>query len=103
ERDRWVAGRPGRARASRPGGPPRGVPPLRCISPGDRHRIALHIARATVTSPLLPAFAFIAAALGAAALTPLAAKLATRLGHVSPPRVDRWGSRPTPLFGGVAI
>lgn len=52
---------------------------------------------------LVPAVAFLLAALASGALTPLAARLATALGQVSPPRLDRWGSRPTPMFGGIAI
>lgn len=52
---------------------------------------------------LLPIVAFAAAALAALAVTPVAARLATAISLVSPPRVDRWGSRPTPLLGGVAI
>jgi UDP-GlcNAc:undecaprenyl-phosphate GlcNAc-1-phosphate transferase len=36
-------------------------------------------------------------------LTPAISRVASRLGLVSPPRADRWGSRPTPLLGGVAI
>jgi UDP-GlcNAc:undecaprenyl-phosphate GlcNAc-1-phosphate transferase len=56
-----------------------------------------------VTAQLVPAVAFLMAALGAGALTPFAARLATALGQVSPPRLDRWGSRPTPMFGGIAI
>src|SRR5437867_1557006 len=36
-------------------------------------------------------------------LTPAMSRVATKLGIVSPARVDRWGSRPTPLLGGVAI
>ena len=46
-------------------------------------------------------FAF--AALTVAILAPFAGRLATQVGMVSPPRADRWGSRPTPLLGGVAI
>ena len=56
-----------------------------------------------MTTHLLPAAAFLLAALGAGGLTPFAARLATTLGQVSPPRVDRWGSHPTPMFGGIAI
>lgn len=52
---------------------------------------------------LLPIAGFLAAALTALALTPAAARFATAVGLVSPPRIDRWGSRPTPLLGGVAI
>jgi UDP-GlcNAc:undecaprenyl-phosphate GlcNAc-1-phosphate transferase len=47
--------------------------------------------------------AFAAATTTAAALTPPIARVASRLDLVSPPRPDRWGSRPTPLLGGVAI
>ncbi len=36
-------------------------------------------------------------------LTPAMSRVATRFGLVSPARPDRWGSRPTPLLGGVAI
>jgi UDP-GlcNAc:undecaprenyl-phosphate GlcNAc-1-phosphate transferase len=56
-----------------------------------------------MTTHVVSAVAFVAALVAAVALTPLAARLATTLGQVSPPRVDRWGSRPTPLFGGLAI
>lgn len=56
-----------------------------------------------MTAQIVPAVAFLAAALAAAAVTPFAARLATATGQVSPPRLDRWGSRPTPMFGGIAI
>lgn len=56
-----------------------------------------------MTGQLVPAIAFVAAALAAVTLTPFAARLATAMGQVSPPRLDRWGSRPTPMFGGIAI
>lgn len=46
---------------------------------------------------------FAAALVLSAALTPLAAAIARRWGVVAPLRADRWGSRPTPLFGGVAL
>jgi UDP-GlcNAc:undecaprenyl-phosphate GlcNAc-1-phosphate transferase len=35
--------------------------------------------------------------------TPLAMRLARRLGAVARPRSDRWSQRPTPLLGGIAI
>jgi len=38
-----------------------------------------------------------------AALTPLCARLARRLGVVAQPRADRWHRQPTPLLGGVAL
>lgn len=56
-----------------------------------------------MTAQIVSAVAFLAAVLAAAAATPFAARLATAMGQVSPPRVDRWGSRPTPMFGGIAI
>jgi UDP-GlcNAc:undecaprenyl-phosphate GlcNAc-1-phosphate transferase len=56
-----------------------------------------------MTAQIVSAVAFLAAVIAAAALTPFAARLATTLGQVSPPRLDRWGSRPTPMFGGLAI
>src|SRR5687768_3476344 len=43
------------------------------------------------------------AAFAVASLTPVAARVATSIGLVTPPRPDRWGSRPTPLLGGVVI
>lgn len=36
-------------------------------------------------------------------LTPLAGKVARRLGAVSAPRPERWSRRPTPLLGGLAV
>ncbi len=48
-------------------------------------------------------FAFALAAFLAAALSPLAARLAQRLGVVAAPRADRWHRRPTPMLGGLAI
>jgi nucleoside-diphosphate-sugar epimerase/UDP-N-acetylmuramyl pentapeptide phosphotransferase/UDP-N-acetylglucosamine-1-phosphate transferase len=53
-----------------------------------------------VDSTLL-AFGF--ATLTAAVMTPGFASIARQLGLVAPPRVDRWGARPTPLLGGAAI
>lgn len=38
-----------------------------------------------------------------AVLTPLTAMVATAYGIVSPPRADRWSSRPIPLLGGGAL
>lgn len=52
---------------------------------------------------LAPVLSALAAIVIAAGLTPLAGRYATQLGLVSPPRPDRWGSRPTPLLGGFAI
>ncbi len=49
------------------------------------------------------AVALVAALLLTGALTPLVARLATRTGVLAAPRPDRWGARPTPLLGGVAI
>lgn len=46
---------------------------------------------------------FAGAAILSAATTPVAAAVARRAGVVAPLRADRWGSRPTPLFGGVAL
>ena len=56
-----------------------------------------------MTAQLVPVVALLAAAIAAVALTPLAARLAMAIGQVSPPRLDRWGSRPTPMLGGLAI
>lgn len=49
------------------------------------------------------ALAFVAAAALTGALTPLMGRFAARVGLVSPARPDRWGSRPTPLLGGIAL
>jgi UDP-GlcNAc:undecaprenyl-phosphate/decaprenyl-phosphate GlcNAc-1-phosphate transferase len=46
---------------------------------------------------------FVVAALVAATLTPLAARLARRLGAVDQPRERGLAERPTPLLGGLAI
>ena len=46
---------------------------------------------------------FVVAALVAATLTPLAARLARRLGAVDEPRERGLAERPTPLLGGLAI
>jgi len=57
-----------------------------------------------MTEPIvLPIVGFLAAALATLVITPVAARIAMAVGLVSPPRIDRWGSRPTPLLGGVAI
>jgi UDP-GlcNAc:undecaprenyl-phosphate GlcNAc-1-phosphate transferase len=53
------------------------------------------------TTGLVVAFAF--AALIAVTATPLAGAVARHIGLVAPARPDRWGSRPTPLLGGVAM
>src|SRR5437899_3364288 len=55
----------------------------------------------SITNLALAAFG--SSGLLALALTPLAARIARAIGLVSPPRVDRWGSRPTPLLGGLAM
>lgn len=47
--------------------------------------------------------AFIVAFLVAIVMTPVAASVARSWGVVSSQRPDRWGARPTPLLGGVAI
>jgi UDP-GlcNAc:undecaprenyl-phosphate/decaprenyl-phosphate GlcNAc-1-phosphate transferase len=47
--------------------------------------------------PLLVAFVF------SLTLTPLAMRLARRVGAVDRPKADRWSRRETPLLGGVAI
>ncbi len=39
----------------------------------------------------------------ACALTPVAMRLARRVGAVDRPKADRWSRRETPLFGGIAI
>jgi UDP-GlcNAc:undecaprenyl-phosphate GlcNAc-1-phosphate transferase len=49
------------------------------------------------------AASFLFALLAALLLTPVVARLAKVTGLVSPARPDRWGARPTPLLGGVAI
>lgn len=46
---------------------------------------------------------FVGALVACALATPLAATLARRSGVLAEPRPDRWGSRPTPLLGGLAI
>jgi UDP-GlcNAc:undecaprenyl-phosphate GlcNAc-1-phosphate transferase len=43
------------------------------------------------------------AALCAMLFTPVAKRLALRLGAVASPKVDRWHDRPIPLLGGVAV
>ena len=45
----------------------------------------------------------ILSALTSALLTPVAGSLAASAGMCSVPRPDRWGDRPTPLLGGLAI
>ncbi len=47
--------------------------------------------------------AFVMAVVLSVSLTPLIGLLARRGGVLSAPRPDRWGGRPTPLLGGVAI
>jgi UDP-GlcNAc:undecaprenyl-phosphate/decaprenyl-phosphate GlcNAc-1-phosphate transferase len=52
----------------------------------------------------LPLLGWYGAALAlSAALVPACRAIAFRTGHVAPPRRDRWHTRPTALFGGVAI
>jgi UDP-GlcNAc:undecaprenyl-phosphate/decaprenyl-phosphate GlcNAc-1-phosphate transferase len=52
----------------------------------------------------LPLAAWYVAALAlSAGLVPLCRKLAIQTGYVATPRTDRWHTRPTALFGGVAI
>jgi UDP-GlcNAc:undecaprenyl-phosphate GlcNAc-1-phosphate transferase len=46
---------------------------------------------------------FVAALALSLVLTPACRSVALRLGFVARPRADRWGRRPTALFGGVAI
>jgi UDP-GlcNAc:undecaprenyl-phosphate/decaprenyl-phosphate GlcNAc-1-phosphate transferase len=46
---------------------------------------------------------YVAALALSAALVPLCRKVAIRTGYVASPRTDRWHTRPTALFGGVAI
>ena len=46
---------------------------------------------------------YLAALVMSVALVPLCRAVALRKGYVALPRHDRWNSRPTPLFGGVAI
>jgi UDP-GlcNAc:undecaprenyl-phosphate/decaprenyl-phosphate GlcNAc-1-phosphate transferase len=48
-------------------------------------------------------YAFATAAVASALLTPLAARLATRVGAVDQPRDRGLSDRPTPLFGGLAM
>jgi UDP-GlcNAc:undecaprenyl-phosphate GlcNAc-1-phosphate transferase len=45
----------------------------------------------------------VTAAVVSLALSPIVARLATRLGLVSYPALDRWSRQPTPLLGGLAI
>jgi UDP-GlcNAc:undecaprenyl-phosphate/decaprenyl-phosphate GlcNAc-1-phosphate transferase len=52
---------------------------------------------------MLVVVSFLFAALAAAVLTPVAARLASAIGLVAPPRVDRWSARHTPMLGGLAI
>jgi UDP-GlcNAc:undecaprenyl-phosphate/decaprenyl-phosphate GlcNAc-1-phosphate transferase len=52
---------------------------------------------------IILATSFLFAALATAVMTPVMGRVAARLGLVSPPRADRWGSRATPLLGGVVI
>jgi UDP-GlcNAc:undecaprenyl-phosphate GlcNAc-1-phosphate transferase len=52
---------------------------------------------------VIVAASFVFAAAAVALLTPVMGRVATTLGLVSPPRADRWGSRPTPLLGGVVL
>ncbi len=47
--------------------------------------------------------ALVVSFLGGLLLVPIARIVSIRLGKVSPPRADRWHSKPTPLLGGVAI
>lgn len=56
---------------------------------------------ASLTFSVVASFLF--AAIAVALMTPVVGRLATTLGAVSPPRPDRWGSRPTPLLGGAAV
>lgn len=56
-----------------------------------------------MNSELAPFLSFVSAGLAAAILTPLAARIAKRIGAISAPRVDRWGTRQVPLLGGTAI
>lgn len=59
---------------------------------------------ATAASSLKPFWLVSAAAfLTTVLLVPLAGALARRAGVVARPRMDRWGRRPTPLWGGLAI
>src|SRR4051812_25092031 len=46
---------------------------------------------------------FLAALALSVVLTPACRSLAHRFGCVARPRADRWGRRPTALFGGLAI
>jgi UDP-GlcNAc:undecaprenyl-phosphate GlcNAc-1-phosphate transferase len=46
---------------------------------------------------------YLAALVVSAGLVPICRRIAIRLGYVARPRQDRWHSRPTALFGGVAI
>ncbi len=48
-------------------------------------------------------YAFLTAMVTAAALTPMAARIATRLGAVNQPRDRGLSDEPTPLLGGTAI
>ena len=58
-------------------------------------RLASHIAKpAPIEKPITPNLLL---------LTPACRRVAHRLGCVARPRADRWGERPTALFGGVAI
>lgn len=54
-------------------------------------------------APLDALFAFLVGLAVAAGATPLIGRLARAVRIVSAPRADRWGGRPTPLLGGLAI
>jgi UDP-GlcNAc:undecaprenyl-phosphate GlcNAc-1-phosphate transferase len=54
-------------------------------------------------SALSLALWYLAAFAVSAALVPLCRRIAISKGHVAQPRQDRWHSKPTALFGGVAI
>jgi UDP-GlcNAc:undecaprenyl-phosphate GlcNAc-1-phosphate transferase len=56
-----------------------------------------------VPSELDAVYAFAAAGIASGALTPLAARLARRVGAVDQPRARGLADRPTPLLGGLAI
>src|SRR5262249_48058737 len=58
---------------------------------------------ASVRRGMRPLVPLCAALLTALVLTPLAMRLAHRVGAVDRPKKDRWSSRVTPLLGGIAL
>jgi UDP-GlcNAc:undecaprenyl-phosphate GlcNAc-1-phosphate transferase len=57
----------------------------------------------TLPHPVVYTAAFVVSFLGTLALTPLAARIAARVGLVDQPREGRFHGAPTPVLGGVAV